>query len=233
MPFIPIVLTPLPVPANAQAMNWDQLITLVCQYIQGSISASVSFFNQGSTSPTSNQGIFFNTLDNRFENWDTNQGSYIPISERQVGEIYPSFVGGDDIANGLVVLDGRSISSIAGLSQQQLTNLQTLFGANASIPLLSSPPSFSGLPPNGTFSGINNPQIQPRPGAFSAITVNSPPQQQDVINIRTSAELLDDSTDTLQGAVANLISNAELILDALNGGTGSTVYNKIFVGYPS
>src|SRR5580700_4829719 len=185
MPFIPIVLTPLPAPADFQAMNWDQLIALVCQYIQGSISASVSFFNQGATPPTSNQGIFFNTLDNRFENWDTNQGAYIPISERQVGEIYPSFVGGDDIPNGLIVLDGRSIGSITGLSQQQLTNLQTLFGANASIPRLSSPPSFSGLPANGTFSALNNPQIQPRPGAFAAITVNSPPQQQDVINIRT------------------------------------------------
>jgi hypothetical protein len=108
-----------------------------------------------------------------------------------------------------------------------------LFGANASIPHLSSPPSFAGLPANGTFAALNNPQIQPRPGAFAAITVSSPPQQQEVINIRTSAELLDDSTDTLQGAVAGLITNSELILDALNGGTGSTVYNKIFIGYPS
>lgn len=233
MPFIPIVFTPIPVPLTAEAMNWDQLIALVCQYIQGSISQSVSFFQQGSTAPVSNQGIFFNTTDNRFENWNPSQGAYIPISERTVGEIYPSFVGGDNLPNGLVVLDGRNINAIIGLSQQQRINLQTIFGANASIPLLSSPPSFSGLPVDGSFSGISNPPVQPATGVFGNLTISDPPAQSEVIAIRTNAELLDGSTQANQGAIAQILGFSETILKSLNGSSGTPIFNKIFVGYPS
>lgn len=128
------MLTPLPVPANATAMNWNQLITLICQYIQGNISSSVSFFQQGSTPPPFNQGIFFNLVDNRFENWDQPSGGYIPISERSVGDVYQSFISGDVLTGGLVLLDGRAVNTVGGLTQNQANNLATLFGANSVMP---------------------------------------------------------------------------------------------------
>jgi len=63
---IPITLTPIPVPVNIQAVNINDFLGIVCEYISGSISQNVSFFQQGATAPNSNQGIFYNTSTQRF-----------------------------------------------------------------------------------------------------------------------------------------------------------------------
>ena len=41
---IPITLTPVPVPVGVKATDINQLVTIITQYIAGSINQDVSFF---------------------------------------------------------------------------------------------------------------------------------------------------------------------------------------------
>ena len=131
---IPLTLSALPVPAGIDVATIDELIQLICTYMEGEISTSVSFFLQGVNFPASDQGIFYNQTTNRFGAWNSTLGKYIPVSDLQVGDMKLSVVGGDDPANGWVQLDGRPVSDVAGLSQLQMSNLQTIYGANNNLP---------------------------------------------------------------------------------------------------
>lgn len=230
---IPIVLTPLPVPVGIEAITFDQLLGLVCQYIHGSISQNVSFFIQGSVAPVSNQGIFFNQTSNRFENWNNSLGAYVPISEHEVGDIKPTFISGDDLSNGWVALDGRAINSINGLTQVQKNNLVTIFGANANIPNYIFLAGLSGIPANGSFSNISNPSFQPVPGTISSLPIDASYNQTQIQNLRGAAETTADSGNSLQLAVGSVISNCESIIKSLNSSVNGAVTLKVFVGYPS
>lgn len=139
MSTIPIVITPLPVPVGAQALNINQLIALISKHLSASIDVdNVSFFLQGFVAPSSDQGLFFNKFSNQFQIWSSSQGKYIPVStDLQVGDAKLSFVSGDDVNAGWLVCNGRSVNSITGISNNQKQILITLFGASGNLPSLT------------------------------------------------------------------------------------------------
>jgi len=229
---IPITLTPIPVPVNIQAVNINDFLGIVCEYVSGSISQNVSFFQQGATAPNSNQGIFYNTSTQRFETWNSNNGVYQPITELQVGDLKAAFRTSDDTVNGWILLDGRIINAITGLTQAQNANLQNLFGSGGSLPNFSFLGALSGLPPVGTFSGISNTSISPAVGAIAALPVSSSYTQSEVQNLRNSTETLDESTNALQVTVSQIISNSETVLTSLqNTSTVTGAKWFVFCGY--
>ena len=121
-------------PTGIEATDINGLLGIIAQYLQGSISQSVSFFQQGSNYPSSDQGIFFNQTTQQFGAWNAALGRYIPLTTLKVGDAKPSYVAGDDVVNGWVELNGRNINSVAGITVSQQANLATLFGAGATLP---------------------------------------------------------------------------------------------------
>ena len=76
----PITLQAIPATTSITFANFNELMTYIAQYLAGSVSANVSFFEQGAVDPTTDQGvIFYNTAQNVFKYWDVNAGEYLPI----------------------------------------------------------------------------------------------------------------------------------------------------------
>ena len=233
---IPIYLTPIPVPVGVEAIDINGLLSIIAEYMTGQISQNVSFFIQGTVPPTSNQGIFYNTNTKRFEDWNSGYGAYTPISELQVGDMKAAYRQSDDVANGWVLLNGRAISSIVGITQIQKNNLDTLFpsAGTPTLPNLSFISGLSGLPASNAFSGINNPASTPTPGTIGALSVSSTYQQAEVQALRNNTETLSSSVNTLQLATASIQSASNTVLQSLlnvNSVTGPKWF--VFCGYPS
>lgn len=131
---IPITLVALPAPTGIQALDFNQLLSLVARYIQGSISANVDFFLQGSNFPQSDQGIFYNQTTRQFGAWNAAQGQYVPLTTLIVGQATPFYTAGDDTVNGWIELNGRNVNSVTGITQFQKANLETLFGVGGILP---------------------------------------------------------------------------------------------------
>ena len=231
---IPIQLTPIPVPGAARPLDINQLLTIISQYISASISANVSFFLQGPTYPISDQGIFFNTSTDKFGVWISAYGKYIPISDRTVGEIIATFIAGDDLPNGLVALDGRNINTITGLSQSQISNLETLFGVNQLIPKYTFFGALQNLPATGAFSNIAIGAFAPPKGSIGALSIGGSYSQTEVGALRDNTELLLDSATALQNATTQIQAVSETVLESLlnNAASGLQPIWKIFVGFP-
>jgi len=231
---IPIILTPLNVPGQTQTLNINDLLALICKYVGASISANVSFFLQGASWPVSDQGIYFNQTIGKFGTWNSGYGKYIPISDLEVGEIITTFVAGDDLPNGMVVLDGRNINAIAGLSQQQITNLETLFGVNQPIPSYSFFGSLQGIPALNSFSSIPVQPFAPTSAQVQSITFGSTYNQGIEQSLQADVALAAGSGTSLTQAVIQIQGIAEALLDALNNytPTGLNPVQKIFVGFP-
>lgn len=229
---IPITLTPIPVPVNIQAVNINDFLGIVCEYVSGSISQNVSFFLQGATAPNSDQGIFYNTSTQRFESWNSNIGAYQPLTELQVGDLKAAYRTSDDTVNGWILLDGRVINDITGLTQSQNSNLQNLFGTGGSLPNFNFLGALNNLPPVGTFTGISNTQVAPQVGVIGALPISSSYTQTEVQNLRNQTETLENSTNSLQKTVSQIISNTETVLDSLqNTSTVTGVKWFVFCGY--
>lgn len=131
---VPITFTALPAPTGIEAVDFNQLVGLIAQYLQGSISQSVSFFLQGSNFPSSNQGLFYNQTTQQFGAWNNALGRYVPLTTDKVGDAKPCYVAGDDAVNGWIQLDGRNVNSVPGITVAQKANLETLFGAGGTMP---------------------------------------------------------------------------------------------------
>lgn len=230
---IPISLTPIPVPIGLQALNINDLLTIVSEYISGSISANVSFFIQGDTPPTSDQGIFYNTNTLRFEDWSASAGAYVPISELQVGDMKAALRNQDDEGNGWILLDGRQIAAINNLTQVQINNLTSLF-PTGTLPAFSFLSGLQGLPASGSIGGISNPTVQPVPGVIGGLTISSSYSQPEVQALRNNTELLENSTNALQNATAQIQAKTEAMLSSLNNvGANTSAKWFVFCGYPS
>lgn len=231
---IPITLSANPVPVGIQAVNINDLLGIVAEYISGSISQNVSFFIQGATAPQSNQGIFYNTTTRRFEDWNSAQGAYIPISENAVGDLKVALSQSDDMANGWVLLNGRTINSLQNITQIQKSNLETLFGVNSSLPNYSFLAALTGLPSSGAFSSITNNPVQPNVGSIGSINIGATYDQTQVTTLRNNTETLLSSTSNLQTVVSNVQSVSDQVLNSLLA--SNTVLGPkwfVFCGYPS
>lgn len=228
---IPITFSANTVPVGVKAVNINDLLTIISEYMTGQISQDVSFFIQGASAPAYNAGLFFNTTTQRFETW--NGSGYIPISELQVGDMKVALRSSDDTANGWVLLNGRPINNILTLTQIQRNNLNTLFASGA-LPNYTFLSGLSGLPSSGSFSSIVNNAINPTTGTIGALTIGSSYSQSEIQAFRDNTEMLLSSTVNLQTATANIQSVAEQLLTSLN--SSSAVIGPrwfVFCGYPS
>ena len=230
---IPITLQSAPVNVGVAPADFNQLLALVAGNLTGFISGNVSFFAQGSVTPSSFiSALFYNTSQNLFYGWDTGNGAYLPITPFVQGDTKYTFVGGDNVNQGWIILNGRQVTAVPGVSARQLSVLQSLFGASGNLPTVSPLQALSNLPGSGAFSDITNPAVAPAAGQFSGLTVSSPPQQSDVQATNSNCETLDASVQSVQEAVASVIAQSEAMLDALNGAGGPTMYAAVFVGPP-
>lgn len=137
---LPINLSPVPAPVGISAVDFNQLLTNICQYIAASVQTNVSFFQTFATPPAVFSGdlIFVTGLGN-FMVWNTGTGQYDPLSQLHIGAVVqqsviygaPTF---DDILNGWIYLNGRIIASIAGLSATQIANLNALYPNGGTLP---------------------------------------------------------------------------------------------------
>lgn len=228
---IPIIITATPAPTGIKSLTFDQLNANLVKYQEAYISDDVSFFLQGPSDPASDSGIFYNTAANRFKSWDANLGRYIPISELQVGDLKPSAVAGDDVASGWIQLDGRDIDLVTGISQAQKTILETLYGANGTLPDYTFLSGLNSLPPDTTFSSISNPSVEPANNVISNLPVSNAYDNLEVKALRDNTESVRDSADKTQQALTASLAASEKVLNALNQSGTSGPKWKVFVGY--
>jgi hypothetical protein len=233
MSAIPITLTPVPVPVGVQATDINALLQIIASYTSASIKTNVSFFAQFSAVPTKFvTSLIYNTSNNLFYGWNSGSASYQPITPYQPGQVIQSFSSGDIPQQGLFVLNGRLISAIPNISQNQSSVLQTLFGISGSLPTVTPLQALGGLPQKGSFSTINNPAVAPPSGQLGGLTFSSPPAQTEVQALAQNTEVLDESAIGLQAALAASLTASEQMLDALLATSGPTMTAFVFAGFP-
>lgn len=216
MATIPITFSPLTVPVSVQATNINELLTIIAQYLSGQISANVSFFQQGSNWPLSDQGIYFNQTTQQFGTWSTAQGKYLPVTDLIIGDMKSSFVAGDDTADGWIQLDGRAINAVTGITNDQKSALQSLFGTT--LPNYTFLSGLAGLPATTSFSGIVNPASAPTADTVASLTIGGSYSQTEVAALRDNTATLAGSATAIQSALAQSIGYSEQVLASLNAG---------------
>ena len=235
MQTIPIKLTPNTVPVGIAYSDINQLLTIIGQYMGAQIQDTVTFVQTGPNDPTQFvTPLFFNTSQGVWKYWDATSGRYLAVTQFLPGDTKTTFIGGDELQQGWVLLDGRKISQVQGLSQNQQQILEAIFGIGGSLPTTSALTSLNGLPLTGSFSGIANPAVTPPTGQIGALPFGSSydPSQSQALGSNT--ETLRGSADSTQAALAAALVQAEAMLDALtNSSTSATpLFAKVFAGYP-
>lgn len=229
---LPITLTPIPVPIGVKATDINQFITIVTQFISASVNADVSFFQTVTADPSvQTTPLIFNSAQAVFKYWDTGLGKYMPITQFQAGDIKNTYINVDSPQTGWIICDGRAISAVPNISQNQQAVLNSLFGAGGSLPDLSPLQSISGLPSPDAFSsipvaGTTPPQNQIANLPFSADY--NPVEEQ---NLAGNTEQLRTSQDSLRTSVVAIQTASQQVLSALNTATTGMV-TCVFVGYP-
>jgi hypothetical protein len=229
---VPITLTPVPVPVGVEAANINQLLTIISQFMAGSISQDVSFFQSVASDPTvGTTPIIFNTTQGVFKYWDVNLGKYVALTQFQPGDIKNTFVSGDSPQTGWVVCDGRLISAVPNISQTQQGILNSLFGVGSSLPVLTPVQGFSGLPPASSFSNVNVPVTAPPANQIANLPFSSDYNPVEPQNLAGNTETLRTSQNGLRTAVTEMQALSEAMLSAISNPTAS-VTACVFVGYP-
>lgn len=228
---IPITLTASTVPTSVTAANMNELIALVAQYLQGSIRTDVTFILTVAVDPTSLDSVLiFNSTQGVFKYWSTSLGRYVAVTDNIIGDIKYSFDGGDQVAQGWVVLNGRTITAIPGLVQSQIDVLDTFF-PGGTLPVVT-PVNGADLPAEASFSGISGVEIAPADGVIGALAVSNPPTQAEVEALRDNTEILRDSTEDLAEATMAMKAVSETMLEALRANTTPPMVAYIFCGFP-
>lgn len=125
---IPVRFQPVTITKALKALDINQLIAIFCKYVSAYIDLpNVAIIPAAAVTPTSNQGIFYNTTSQQFMVWNTSTGGYTPMGSSPVGDVKESYNTSDDVANGWVVMNGRTIDGITTLTGGQKTNLKTYF----------------------------------------------------------------------------------------------------------
>lgn len=235
---IPLTLTPGIPPTDARWTTLAELIALVCANTAGSIRADITFIPQVANDPAAFDGnLIFNVIQRVFKAWDIGTGAYVTVTENTLGDIKDSFNGNDEVARGWVVLNGRLISDIPGLTAAQTTNLQTLFGAAATtrLPTISATHT-NGLPVGNAFGGIVwppsiNPVVQPAAGVISpGLTFTNPVTDVEGQALANQAEVLRTSVQDSFDVTKQIQAVAQQMLTALNQSATPAIYAKVFCG---
>lgn len=239
---IPITLSWGPVSADIQALNINQLGELFARQLASSIRADVSFYLQVIIDPTTKiTDLIFNTTTRVWKAWNDATGTYVPLTQYQIGDVKNTFIGTDQVAVGWVILDGRAFTAIPGLSAAQLAVLQTLFGGT-NLPTVV-PTNTQNLPAPASFSGIAKPAapavIAPADGVIAALpfdpTTYTPAESEalrdDTETLRDSASALRDTTAAVAVQASAIQDKCSDLLAALRGSTTPQLYTSLFVGY--
>ena len=135
---IPIKFQPITVTKAIKALDINQLLSLICQFLTGSIDTTgVVLPAAGATAPTSNSGLFYNTTSQQWMVYDATTGSYVNMTPSKVGEVKWSYDTTDEVSSGWVVCNSRYIENISTLTKQQKTNLKAFF-TDGVLPSLTS-----------------------------------------------------------------------------------------------
>ncbi len=232
---IPIILSPQPAPNTTVPADFNQLVTAICGYVAASINQNVGFFTYGNVDPgVFTTVMFFNRAQGIWKYWDVGTGSYQAVTQFRIGDRKSSYNLGDEVQGGWIVLNGRAIDAVSGISLNQKLALESLFGANGVLPLVRSLDGFNNMPPNGSFSAINNPDVAPAAGVIGGLPFDPTYQSAQVANLATNTETLRGSASTTQAALANSLAKSEAMLQSINGApTDAKTQVKVFCGYPS
>lgn len=228
---IPITLQPgVGTPAQ-QAVVSTEAMAIIASLMSASIRADVSFFSQVTNDPPAfTTWLIYNVSQTVFKYWNIATGSYVAITQFRVGDMKTSFVGNDDVATGWVVLDGRLISNITGLTGAQVAALETLFGVGGSLPVVT-PTNVSGLPPVNAFGNIPWPQILPAAGVFSGLTFSNPVADTEADAFAEDTEILRDTSENLFTLIKQIQALSNTFLNAMNNSNNPPIYSLVFCGY--
>lgn len=218
----------------------NELGVFIAQQMAGAIRSDVSFMlitvNDPATEVTK---LIYNTSQNLFKVWDTGTGRYLANLPFAIGDVKNSVVGTDTISTGWVVLDGRAIAAIPGISGSQQTHLQNLFNGGApggNIPTVT-PANINGLPADGSFSAIIwppsiNPVVTPAAGVIGALPFTNPATDTEAEALRNQTEILRTSAQDAFDVTKQIQAVAENTLVALNNAAGTPIYALVFCGLP-
>lgn len=224
-----------PLPPNFSVVGPDGFLQALIRYVQVVIPGTFTGVIRGTIDPSNDQGLFYNSLQRVFKDWDVGTGRYQPVTDLSLTEEKVFYTPGDDLVKGWVVLNGRTINSITGLSVLQKQVLESVFGPGGSLPNRIVLGAFSNLPANGAFGGITIEDILPANGEIAALTFDTPhPTKEQTEALRDKTEVLRDSAAALKDDTVAIRDVAEQLLDSVRASASATVtaYAKIWVGFP-
>lgn len=230
---IPITLTWGAAQASLSDLDLNQLGTLIAQQMSAAMRADVTFIPQLIADPTTFQGqLIFNIVQRIFKGWDAGTGTYKAVTSYAIGDTKVSFVGNDTISTGWVVLNGRLISSITGITGAQQTALESIFGVGGSLPTVI-PQNISGLPPVNAFGNIAWPAIVPSAAVIApGLPFTAPnPSDVEVQALADQTEFLRDTVNNVQIEIQESLNVSQQVLSALYNNTNPPMYVLIFCGY--
>lgn len=224
-----------PLPPDFKVTGPNAFLQALVKAVQVVIPGTFTGIIRGAVDPSNDQGLFYNTLQKVFKDWDVSSGRYQPVSDLTLTEEKIFYSAGDDLTKGWVVLNGRTINSITGLSSLQKQVLESVFGVSGTLPDRKVLGAFTNLPANGAFGDIVIDPTVPADGVIGALTVGNPPTQAQVEALRDKTEELRDSTSALRGKTEDIKTVAEQLLDSVRASSEATVtaYAKIWVGFPN
>lgn len=226
-----ITLTWGPAAGQLSDYNLNQLGTLIAAQLSAAVQADVTFIPQLVNNPAAfDTQLIFNITQRLFQGWDAGAGKYMPVTEYVVGDIKNSFVGTDDIGRGWVVLNGRVIAAIPGISGAQQAALESIFGVGGSLPTVT-PANVNGLPAGNAFGAIPWPSILPAAGVIGGLTFTNPVVDTEADALADDTEILRDTTENVFTLVKQIQAVAQQLLTALNVNTTPPIYALIFAGY--
>jgi hypothetical protein len=229
---LPITLTPVPVPVGIRATDINQLITILTQYVAASVNTDVSFFQTVSADPTQfTTQIIFNTSQLTFKYWSTSLGKYTAITPFQPGDIKNTFLSGDSPQTGWIECDGRAISQVPNISQNQQGILNSLFGVGGNLPDLTPIQSFNGLPAADSFSVISVATTVPPQNQIANLPFASEYNPVESQNLAANTETLRGSQDSLRTSLTDIQTVSSQLLTALTT-PGQPLVACVFVGFP-
>lgn len=227
---IPITLTAGPVPAGFSAANINELMQAIATYLSGAIRADVSFYLEVLVDPSNFvTNLIYNSTQKVWKAWNLSTGTYVPLTQYQIGDVKNSFSGADQIEAGWVVLDGRAFTAIAGLTTAQLATLQTLFGGT-NLPVVT-PTNTQNLPAAASFSGIPAVTVLPADGVIEALPIAATYDQAEIEALRDNTEIVRDSTAEVEAHVAEVQDKCNDLLTALRSNTTPSLYAMVFIGF--
>lgn len=224
------------VATDVKAEDINQLGELIARQMSAAIRSDVTFIPQVTNDPATYDGqLIFNVAQNIFKSWDIATGAYVAVTGNSIGDVKNTFVGNDAISQGWIILNGRLISDISGLSGAQTTALINLFGSapTARIPNVT-PANVSGLPVGNAFGQIpwpNGGETIPLSGVFSSLPFSDPVAATEAQAFAGQSELLRDTTDGIFTLVKQIQAVCQQQLNALNTNTTPPLYAAMFIGF--